>query len=175
MAGLFGRIFGTDQYTISDLMSLDDGRISKSSQLDVKLDKVFHRIQKESIWNKIKNLFSRNKSSINLYYIDIRYKVKSPSGSEYIVLIEMNPSFDPNKFFSNPVKIYCQCDDFKYRCAYNLNKRGNVLRGDKIDTELGQALTDAPKKNFKTSPACKHVYACLSDLQKNYRNIINSL
>lgn len=175
MVGLFGKIFGFEQYTISDLMSLDDGRINKSSQLDVRLDKVFHRIQKESIWSRIKNLFSRDKSSINLYYIDIRYIVKSLSGSEYIVLIEMNPSFDYNKFFSNPVKIYCQCNDFKYRCAYNLNKKGNLLRNNKIDTYLGQALTDAPKKNFKTSPACKHVYACLSDLQKNYRNIINSL
>lgn len=175
MAGLFGSIFSPDQYTISDLMSLDEVRINKSSNLEVKLDKIFHRIQKESIWSKIKNFFSRNKSVINLYYIDIRYKVKSPSGSEYIVLIEMNPSFDPSKFFSNPVKVYCQCDDFKYRCAYNLNKRGNVLRGDKIDTRLGQALTDAPKKGYKTSPACKHIYACLDHLQKNYKNILNSL
>jgi hypothetical protein len=98
MAGLFGSIFGLDQYSISDLMSLDDGRTSKSSSLSVNLEEVFHRVQKESIWDKIKKFFTKNKASINLYYLDIKYKVNSPSGSTYTVLIELNPNFNSNKF-----------------------------------------------------------------------------
>lgn len=175
MAGLFGSIFGLDPYSISDLMSLDDGRTSKSSSLSVNLEGVFHRVQKESIWDKIKKFFTRNKVSINLYHLDIKYKVNCPSGSTYTVLIELNPNFNSNKFLENPIKVYCQCEDFKYRCAYDLNKRKNLLRNNKIDTSLGQALTDSPKKGFKTSPACKHVYACLLDLKKNYKTILKSL
>lgn len=172
---VLSELFGNKAYTLSDLVSLDQGRIDRSGSLGVELVDKYHIVRSESLWEKIKRFFRRNKATINMYYVVLKYKVSSPSGSSYNVFIELNPNFDYSKFFSNPVKVYCQCSDFKYRCAYKLGRIGSLFRNSNIDLDLGQALTDPPSKETTTSPACKHIYASINHLKNNYNNIVKSL
>jgi hypothetical protein len=169
--GLLDNLFKS-KYSIRDILNIDQNRINRSSELTVKLIAVYSRVQQETVWDNIKKFFNRNKSTMNVYYKILKYKVKSNSGSEYTVVIELQPSFDYNIFLTNPIKVYCNCYDFRYRSAYNLNKHNSLFLNNKVKTDLSKALLEPPRK-VTTSPCCKHVYACLQDLYNNYDNVKN--
>lgn len=169
-------IFNSKPLTLGELMNIDPSRQQKSMYQSVELDGVFHRVKKESIWDRIKRFFSRDKTSINMYYVILKFMVSSNSGNKYSVIIEFQPNPNMGMLMNNKVRIYCECADFKFRSAYILNKRGNLYRSSRTDVSLGQALTDAPdERKTRVSTACKHVAACVNWLNNNMGYITNIL
>lgn len=166
-------IFRQTPYTLRELSNVDQGRQERSSYLDVSLEKVYHKVKRESIWDRIKSFFKRDKTSINMYYVILKFSVLSNSGNKYNVLIEFQPNPDLNSLMDNKVRIYCNCPSFKFHSAYLLNKRDNLYRSSKTDVQLGQALTDAPDtRRTHVSTICKHAYACIRWMNDNINYIM---
>ena len=65
------------------------------------------------------------------------------------------------------------CFDFKFRSAYWLYQKGALFVNNRIRIELGQAITDKPKR--EPSLLCKHSYAALLWLVKNYANLMKTI
>lgn len=160
------------QITIGELMTIDAGRIEKASGCVVSLERTYHELKKASLLDKFKALF-KSSGLVNAYFVIFKLSVVSGSGNKYTVIIRVNPDFDLNRWESNPCKIYCNCPDFKFRCAYTLAQRGGLFINEKIRIELGQAITDKPKR--KPSYLCKHSYAALNWLIENYSNIMKTI
>ena len=66
MAGILSELFSL-KYSIGDLMNIDKDRMQKSSEMTVNLTNVYHEIKKESIFEKFKKFFFRNKDVMNVY------------------------------------------------------------------------------------------------------------
>lgn len=158
--------------TIGELMRIDSNRVEKASGCNVSLEKVYHELKKASLLDRFKAFF-RAEGLVNAYYVIFKLNVTSSSGNTYTVLIRTNPDFDLNKWETNPCKIFCNCPDFKFRCAYLLNQRDGLLLNSQIKLELGQALTDKPKRT--PSYLCKHSYAAVSWLIRNYSTIMKTI
>ena len=158
--------------TIGELMKIDQGRQDRSIAYSVSLVKVYHELRKKSVLEKFK-AFIGGKSLVNSYNIIFKFSVTSGKGHTYVVLIKTNPDFDLTKWETNPCMIYCSCPDFKFRSAYILNQRGGLLVNEKIKVELGQALSDKPKRT--PSLLCKHSYAALSWLVDNYDTLMKTI
>jgi hypothetical protein len=124
MAGILSELFSL-KYSIGDLMNIDKDRMQKSSEMTVNLTNVYHEIKKESIFEKFKKFFFRNKDVMNVYYVIFRFEVSSPSGSVYTVLIRTYPDFDIKNYLDNTVEIFCSCSDFQFRCTYGINAQIN--------------------------------------------------
>ena len=168
LGGLFNR-----QYTIGELMNIDASRQEKSKLCKVSFEKAYHELKKENLFDKFKSFF-KGKSSINVYYLILKFSVISETGNKYKVFIKLNPDFSTNNWESNKVKIYCSCADFKYRSAYTLDGRGSLFKTTKISAALGSAVNEAPKK-LGTTLLCKHSYAALVWLMNNYRSVMKSI
>lgn len=177
MAGLFGNILGSlvgSQFTIGDLMNIDSGRQDRAAGCSVSLDKIYHELKDESVFDKFRSALL-GRTSVKTYYVIFKLKVTSESGKNYTVIIKTNPDFDLTEWYSNKIKIYCTCPDFKYRSAYILNKRNSLFLNDKIKTFLAQSITDAPKSKSSTSLLCKHSYAALHWLIDNYSSLMRTI
>jgi hypothetical protein len=172
--GVFN-IFSPDPLTLNDLVNIDPGRQERAQYLNVELVKIYHQVKKESLWDKIKSAFSRNKATINMLYSILKFNVASNSGKNYIVLIELQPNVDFGAFMNNKVRVYCSCPSFKFQSAYYLNRRDNLYRSKAIDLELGPALTEAPKRVNAVSPICKHVFACINWINNNLGYLMQEL
>lgn len=170
--GLFNNIFNRT-LTLNDLIQIDQGRMERSQYVDVTLEKVYHRVRKESLWDKVKAFFKRDKVNINMYYVILKFIVSSNSGNKYTVLIEFQPNSNVYQLMNSKVRVYCDCPSFKFQSAYTLNRHGNLYRSAKTDVELGQALTDPPGPKTKVSMICKHVYACVSWLNNNLNYVVS--
>lgn len=167
--GLFGR-----QYTIGDLMNIDAGRQQKASGCSVTLDKTFHILKQENLLGKLTSLLT-GKSNIKVYYVVFKFSVMSDTGHAHTVFIQTDPDFSLKNWTGNKVKVYCDCQDFKYRSAYLLNQRNSLFSNNKIKIALGQAITDAPKGKRGTTLLCKHAFAALSWLMKNYSVVMKTI
>jgi len=167
LSGLLSR-----QYTIRELMQIDVGRQGRATNCIVKLDKVYHELKRETIADKVRSFFT-GKPIITMYYLIFKFTVLSGTGHTYTVYIRTNPDFSLKNWADSTVKIYCDCPDFKYRSAYQLNKRNSLFKTPKIVTELGPALTDAPKRG--TTLLCKHSFAALSWLMNNWTNVMKTI
>jgi len=160
------------QITIGELMTIDSGRIEKASGCVVSLERTYHELKKATILDRFKAFF-RSTGLVNAYYVIFKLSVVSASGHKYTVIVKVNPDFDLVHWQSNPCKIYCNCPDFKFRCAYTLGQRGGLFVNERIRIELGQAMTDKPKR--QPSYLCKHSYAALEWLIDNYSNIMKTI
>ena len=160
------------QITIGELMTIDAGRIEKATGCVVSFERPEHELKKASLLDKCKSLFTSS-GLVNAYFVIFKLSVVSGNGNKYTVIIRVNPDFDLTRWESNPCKIYCNCPDFKFRCAYTLAQRGGLFVNEKIRIELGQALTDKPKRS--PSYLCKHSYAALNWLIENYKNIMKTI
>lgn len=170
--GFFTGGSSPSQFTIGELMNIDNTRQQKASACKVELVKVFHELQNESLLNKFKaSLFGKN--TINTYYLILKFKVTSDTGSEHKVYVRLSPDFNMNAYLNNKIKIYCDCEDFKYRTAYTLGKRDSVFLSNIVKTKLGPSLTEPPRKQY-TTLLCKHSYAVLNWLIDNYAAIMKS-
>lgn len=164
----FLNIFSQQPYSLNQLISIDQGRMERSYGMKVTLEATYHKVKRESIWDRIKNLFKRDKTSMNMLYTILKFQVESTSGNKYPVIVEFQPNFDLSRIMNNRVKVYCGCADFKFKCCYLLNKRGNLFRSSKTDAILGQALSDAPDtRKTTTSNCCKHIFAVISWINSN--------
>jgi hypothetical protein len=156
-------------------MSIDSGRQERASSCNVRLVDTYHEIQKESILEKFKRMFFRDKSIMNVHYVIFKFKVVSGSGNEHTVIIRTHPDYAGTEGLNNKVQIFCTCKDFQFRSAYVLNQHKSLFRSDATEARLGRAMTEAPKAKSSTSLLCKHAFAALSYLNNNYNYIMQSL
>jgi len=157
--------------TIGELISAGGGNL-KAAECDVQLVKTFHELKQKSLLDKFKSLFS-GKAVVNSYHVVFKLQVISTSGKPYTVFIRTNPDFDLKNWEDNECKIYCSCPDFKFRCAYWLYQRKALFVNNRIRVELGQSITDKPKRDPVFS--CKHSMAALQWLIKNYANLMRTV
>lgn len=162
----------SSQFTIGELMNVDQSRQQKANNCEVELLDVVHGVQKENVLERLKSAFL-GKTTVNAHYLILKFKVTSDSGSVHKVFIKINPDFNLRNYTNNRVKIYCDCDDFKYRSAYTLGRRNSIFLSSLLKTKLGPALTTPPKKQY-TTLLCKHAYAALGWLLQNYQSVMKS-
>lgn len=173
--GLFN-IFSQSPLTLRELINIDQGRKDRSAGLSVNLEEVYHLVRRESLWDRIKSIFRRSKTQINMYYSVLKFSVNSYSGNSYTVLIEFQPNPDLRVIMNSKVKVYCSCPSFKFQSAYLLNKKGNLYKSSKTDTLLGQALTESPDpKKTHTSTICKHTFACILWMNDNIEQLMKMM
>lgn len=150
----------TRTWTISDIMSASGDRPQKAGACSVEFVGKQYELKPETLPDKLKSLLRR--SQVHTYYIIFKFKVTSETGHTHNVLIRTLPKAD----MGGPVQIYCDCNDFKYRCAYGLQQHGALYRSPKTDTKLGEAITTAPKRSGST--LCKHALAAITELTSNF-------
>lgn len=168
LKNLFGK-----RYTISELMTIDEGRQNRANNCSVSLTNIFYSVKQESVIGKFKSLFATN--NIKVFYITLKLKVKSDTGNSHNVFIQLEPDFTMHDWKNNRVRIYCDCADFKYRSAYILDKRDSLFANDWIKMALGQATTDIPTGKKGVTTLCKHAYAAVTWLSTNYEKIMMEL
>lgn len=161
------------QITLGALSTADIKRQSKASMCKVELINTFHDIEEVGLLERIKNFFL-GKNLIKIYHITFKFRVTSDTGSIHNVFIRIKPDFDLNNWVGNPTQVFCDCDDFKYRCAYDLNQYKSLFINDNVKMKLGASITQAPKK-IGTAPVCKHVLAAVNWLINNYQNIMQTI
>ena len=172
MIGFLGNLFGK-KYTIGDLMNVDQGRQSRAQGCKVSLLDTFFIMKEETLAQKFRALFS-SQNKLKVFYIVLKLSVTSDTGHTHTVFIQIEPDFSLSNYTDNQVKLYCDCQDFKYRSAYTLKKRDSLFANDLIKIKLGEALTKTPTKQ-STTPLCKHCYAALEWLLQNYESIMRTL
>ena len=159
------------QYTIGDVMNIDSGRQERAGNCKVSLVGTFHELKDETVLEKFKALVL-GRGSVKKYYLIFKFEVISDKGNKHYVYIRVAPDFDLTKWKQNNVKIYCDCQDFKYRSAYLLGQHGSLFLNSKISSALGPAASDAPRGKSPTSLLCKHSYAALNYLVSNYSSLM---
>lgn len=154
---------------LRELLEIDQERIKRSEDI-----KVIHewtnviQYDRKSLASKIWGFLTWSPKIINKL---LRFRVvNKKSGSEYVVYLEISPKRSFNKILSSRVKVFCKCDDFKYRAAYILNQDKNLFRAPVIDKHLGIALTEKPRV-VKTTTMCKHIYAVIDYVKDNLNKL----
>ena len=156
--------------TIQDILVSDPTRTGKASGCIVSLENTYHIVSSHSVADKFRALFLR-KGILKDYSVVFKFKVTSDTGKVHTVFIKINPDYDLTDWIGNTVQIYCDCQDFKFRCAYILGQEDALFLNDKIKLSLGASLTDAPKYTSALG-LCKHSYAALSWLVSNYSGLM---
>ena len=156
-------------YTLGELMNIDQGRQQRAQYCSVQLVDTYHELKKEGLLDKFRSRLL-GKPSIESYFVIFKFSVSSGPGHEHTVYIRVAPDFDLKNYTSSRVQIYCSCEDFKYRSAYMLERRGSLFSNDRIDLDLGPAKTDAPRR--QGSLLCKHAFAAVNYFIQNYQNIM---
>jgi hypothetical protein len=169
---IFSNILGI-QYTIGELMNIDAARQLKSKQCKVKLIKIYHELKKENLLDKFKRVFGLG-NSVKVYYLVFKFEVHSDTGNKHIVFVRTSPDFSLQNWSYNKVKIYCDCNDFKFRSAYTLNQRNSLFLTPRILKALGGAENESPKRVSPTL-LCKHAFASLNWLMANYQKVMKSI
>lgn len=173
VGSILGKLLGK-KLTLGELMSIDQGRISRASEIKTRLVKVYHEIKKESILDKFRALFT-GKTNLLMYYLIFKFEALSSSGNTYEVYIKLSPDFSMTGWQNNNCEIYCSCKDFQFRSAYLLDKNKSLFVNDKIRLALGSALTTSPKEKTTTTTLCKHSYACIQYIVNNYGNLMKTI
>lgn len=159
-------------YSLSELLQTDDGRMDRAAGCTVELVKTYHDVRPATLSEKLKSRFL-GKSLLNSYNLIFKFRVTSETGKSHTVFIKTEPDFDSGSGANNKCQIYCDCKDFMYRSAYELNRRHSLFLNDKTTATLGSALTIAPKKQ-SGSLLCKHAYAALQWLINNYSIVLSN-
>lgn len=172
---MFGSIvsdlLGT-QYTIGELMQIDVGRQQRAAGCKVSLIRTYRELKKESIMDRFKSFFM-SKPIVTMYYLIFKLSVVSETGNRYVVYIRTSPDFSTVNWRNNKVRVYCECADFKFKSAYILHQRHSLFLTNNILVKLGAALKDPPKKVNPTL-LCKHAFAAVNWLVKNYQSLMKT-
>lgn len=160
------------QYTIGELMNIDAKRQLKAKRCRVKLIKTYHHLKRESILDRFRALFRSR--TINKLYLIFKFEVRSDTGNKHTIYIQTNPDFSLQNWAGNKVKIYCDCADFKYRSAYILAQRNSLFLTGALQSKLGGAENEAPKRIAPTL-LCKHAFASLNWLMNNYQKVMGTV
>lgn len=142
------------------MLASDPGRGGRAGSCTVQFLGKQYILGTETLSDKLKNALRR--TQVGTYYIVFKFQVISDTGHTHKVYIQTLPVAD----LSGPAKVYCDCNDFKFRCAYVLEQHGSLLRSPKTDSKLGEAITTAPKRASGTC-LCKHAIAAIQELLKN--------
>lgn len=169
LSGVLGR-----RYTIGDLLNIDPGRQQRAGACQVNLVDTYVTMSNESILQKFRAMFGGS-NVVKTYYITVKLQVISDTGGSHTVLIQMEPDINRGLGYGNHVRVYCDCNDFKYRSAYMLNQRDSLFKNDYTRVRLGAAMSDSPKSKTNTTTLCKHVFAALNWLVSNYQGVMQSL
>lgn len=167
--------FSRRQYTLGELAgATEQNRMQKAGSCGVQLVDTYHTIEKESIKDKFKNIFKFNGAKkVNTYYVTFNFLVTSDSGTQHHVYIKCLPDFQMHYGGNNPVQIFCDCSDFKFRSAYDLDSKGSLLKTGKTVAALTGAIGQKPKTPGPIM--CKHCIAALQWLLNNYNQIMRGL
>lgn len=150
------------------LINADANRTTKSNQCIVKLIKVYHTLSEKVL------AYERSKKKTALSYrITFKFNVKSDSGAEHVVFVQLDPDYNCTIRDSNALKVYCDCNDFKFRSAYTLNKSDGLFKNERINISLDKALTITPTRGI--SLACKHVQAVLNYIKTDYESLMKQI
>lgn len=161
-------------YTLGELMSgTEAGRSQKAASCAVELVTTYHELKKENLLEKFKAFFHIGSKQMNAYYVTFHFKVTSDSGNSHNVYIRTAPDFNVSLGGSNKVKIYCDCEDFKFRSAYELASHDSLLLTAKTVASLSQALGQKPKTS--RTLLCKHSMAAVQWLMNNYSSVMSNL
>lgn len=157
--------------SLSALAAMADSKRSQGAgSCNVSLEDTYYEIKKETILEKFKHLFTRQKSIMNSLYVIFKFTVYSGSGNSHKVIVRM--LYDPQGVLGpgqNITQIYCDCADFIYRSTYILNQSGSLFRSQDSDLKLGVAIGTAPKKtNTSAGSICKHCVAVVNYIMSNY-------
>ena len=152
-------------WNIQDIMNAETQRAEKASYSTIEFLGKQYELKPESLSDKLRN--SLRRSQVNTYYVIFKFKVTSDTGHTHKVYIRTLPKADLN----GPVQIFCDCNDFKYRCAYTLQNHNALFRSTKTDVQLGEANTTATKRQSKTIH-CKHAFAALQELTNNFNSYL---
>ena len=153
--GILGKSWG-----LSDMLASDPSRGAKANACTVQFLGKQYILSSETLPDNLRNTLKR--SQVGTYYIVFKFLVTSETGHTHKVYIQTLPVAD----LSGPAKVYCDCNDFKFRCAYVLGQHGSLLRSPKTDSKLGEAVTTAPKSLSGTA-LCKHALAAVQELLRN--------
>jgi len=153
--GILGKSWG-----LSDMLASDPARGARASACTVQFLGKQYILGSETLPDKLRNTLKR--SQVGTYYIIFKFQVTSETGHTHKVYIQTLPVAD----LSGPAKVYCDCNDFKFRCAYVLEQHGSLLRSPRTDSKLGEAVTTAPKSQSGTA-LCKHALAAVQELLRN--------
>ena len=173
MANLIDRIF-KPRYTISELLSIDQGRQARAANCRVSLVNTFYSIKEETMMDKVRSFLNKSPRR-QVFYITFKFQVKSDTGNIHSVYIQVDPDFDLNKGGSNHVRIYCGCPDFKYRSAYTLGQHNSLFLNGRTQSDLGDSWKTAGKGKAGQSLLCKHAFASLTWLLSNYAKIMKNI
>jgi hypothetical protein len=160
------------QLTIGELLNIDHSRQEKARYCSVELEYIYHELKPQGVLEKFQKFFG--KKILNTYYVIFKFRVTSDTGREHVVIIRVNPDFNLHEWEYNKIKIYCGCNDFKYRSAFILNKNKSLFINSRTSVDLGAALVDPPKKQHPTL-LCKHAFAALQWLVNNYSSVMRSI
>lgn len=171
MSSILSNIFNK-KWTISDIYNTDYSRQMKSSSCYASFTEVFCELKRESIVDKFKRFFVRNKQIMNLLYVIFKFSVTSDSGHTYNVYIRTQYDPEMRLYMRNEVEIYCECHDFKFNSAWTLNQHSALFKSERSVLNLGVAITNAPKKK-KGTILCKHAYAALTTFVQSYSSYMS--
>ena len=88
MASLLDRIF-KPRYTISELLSIDQGRQARAASCRVTLVNTFYSLKEETLMDKVKNFLNKSPKR-QVFYITFKFQVKSDTGNTHPVYIQVD-------------------------------------------------------------------------------------
>lgn len=173
MSGILSNLF-QKKWSLSDIMNVDAGRQQRSGGCSVIPQETFVELETESIIDKFKRFFTRNKATMNVLYVIFKFQVVSETGNGHEVIIRTQYDPDTSLHTRNLVQIYCDCADFKFKSAWQLGQHSALFRSDRTELKLGPAITNSPKRK-STTTLCKHSYAAVMYLINNYGSLMRSV
>lgn len=150
---------------LKDLLDIDKERINRSA--DISVDTEYSKIlltKRKGLFSKLAGLLKREPYIATRLVKFTCTNVKSKN--TYTCFIEFEVIDDKSKLLKSRVKVFCTCNDFKYRAAYILNKDNNLFVVPSTEKYLGIAMTEPPRL-VKPTTLCKHLYAVVDYIQDN--------
>lgn len=154
---------------LEKLLDVDNGRLARSRDIQVKF--IWGKMlttPRKGFWSKLLGIIKNEPYIVtNL----AKFKaINKKSGNEYICYLELKPANSYTKLLKSEAKIFCSCNDFKYRSAYVLNKENNLFTAPAINEHLGIAVSEKPRIVIPT-PMCKHLVAVVDFLRNNLNKL----
>ena len=130
----------------------------RNQRSKVQIDYFFH--------DKVYMVYNKNRVS-PIYRFSIKNKVIKTTNHVMVRVLQTSKPRNGNKISEKSlIQVYCSCDDFKYRMAYRLNKRLQLIPLPSIKKALGRAVTEEPTRKAPRSKLCKHLIKVVSEVDK---------
>jgi len=156
--GLFTDWFSKKPLNVNQMiLRTNYKRRQKAKDMQVSLKDRSYYLKQLSLAQHIIGFFRKKK--VNTVFLLAEFEVLNLTNhrkKKVYIDIPYSRLMTEKKVKESNMKVYCSCEDFKYRFAYWLNQDKNCIRDTAIDEHLGIALTQKP---VITSEAmfCKHI------------------